>query len=125
MTNVFKIILVILLFLCLADMPYGYYQLVRFIALIGFAFLAFQAVQRNRQNELIIYACLALLFQPFFKVVLGREIWNTVDVVVGVFLLVSIFLKPNNTKEYYLKFHLLCICQDYLHIKHWKTAKAH
>jgi len=32
-----------------------------------------------------------LLFQPFFKIALGRELWNVVDVVVGVGLLVSVF----------------------------------
>ena len=34
MKNTIKIILAILLFLCLADMPYGYYQFVRFAAMI-------------------------------------------------------------------------------------------
>ena len=36
-----KIILAILFFLCLADMPYGYYQFVRFAGLIGFVILAY------------------------------------------------------------------------------------
>jgi hypothetical protein len=34
-----KITLAILFFLCLADMPYGYYQLVRFAGLLGFVML--------------------------------------------------------------------------------------
>ena len=42
---------------------------------------------------MIIYIGLALLFQPFFKIALGREIWNIVDVVVGIGLLVSVFWK--------------------------------
>jgi hypothetical protein len=33
---------------------------------------------------MIIYGGLALLFQPFFKIALGREMWNIVDVVVGI-----------------------------------------
>jgi len=32
-----KIVLAILLFSCLAKMPYGYYNLVRFISLMGFS----------------------------------------------------------------------------------------
>jgi hypothetical protein len=43
---------------------------------------------------MIIYGGLALLFQPFFKISLGRQIWNIVDVVVGIGLLISIFMKP-------------------------------
>ena len=72
-------------------MPYGYYQLVRFAGLVGFSVLAYQANQQNRQTEMIIYIGLALLFQPFFKIALGREIWNIVDVIVAICLLVSVF----------------------------------
>ena len=75
-------------------MPYGYFQFVRLVGLIGFAILAFQANQQGRQTEMIIYCGLALLFQPFFKIALGRQIWNIVDLIVGIGLLISIFMKP-------------------------------
>ena len=77
-------------------MPYGFYQFVRFAGLIGFAILAYQANQQGRQTEMIIYGGLALLFQPLFKVALGRQMWNIVDVVVGLGLVVSIFIKPKS-----------------------------
>jgi len=96
-TDVIKIILAISFFLCLADMSYGYYQFVRFAGLVGFAILAYQANQRGLQLEMIIYVGLALLFQPFFKIALGREMWNIVDVVVGIGLLISIFMKPKGS----------------------------
>jgi hypothetical protein len=94
MDKAIKIILAILFFLCLADMPYGFYQFVRFAGLIGFAILAYQANQQGRQTEMIIYGGLALLFQPFFKIALGRQMWNIVDVVVGIGLIISMFMKP-------------------------------
>lgn len=97
MTNAIKIVLAVLFFLCLADMPYGFYQFVRFAALTGFAILAYQSHEKGRQTEMIIYGALALLFQPFLKITLGREMWNIVDVIVGLGLLISIFVKP---KEY-------------------------
>jgi hypothetical protein len=96
LSNIIKIVLAILFFLCLADMPYGFYQFVRFAGLIGFAILAYQANQQGRQTEMIIYGGLALLFQPFFKVALGRQMWNIVDVIVGLGLIISIFLKPKS-----------------------------
>ena len=77
-------------------MPYGFYQFVRFAGLIGFAILAYQANQQGRQTEMIIYGGLALLFQPFFKVALGRQMWNIINVVVGLGLIISIFLKPKS-----------------------------
>lgn len=88
-----KIALAVLFLSCLLDMPYGYYQLVRFIALIGFAFLAYHAKKEERKTEFIIYGALALLFQPFIKVTLGREIWNIIDVIVAVGLMISLNVK--------------------------------
>ena len=99
MERTIKILLAILIFLCLADMPYGFYQFVRFAGLIGFAILAYQANQQGRQTEMIIYGGLALLFQPFFKIALGRQMWNIVDVIVGVGLLVSVFIKNKLPNE--------------------------
>jgi len=99
MERIIKILLALLFFLCLADMPYGFYQFVRFIGLVGFAILAYQANQQNNQTEAIIYGALALLFQPFFKISLGRELWNVIDVVVGLGLLVSIFFKNKLSNE--------------------------
>ena len=94
-----KIILAILFFLCLAKMPYGYYQFTRFAALIGFAILAYKANEEGSKIEAIICVVLALLFQPFIKIAFGREIWNIIDVVVGIALIVSIFLKPKSKTD--------------------------
>jgi hypothetical protein len=96
MHKIIKIVLSVLFFLCLLEMPYGFYQFVRFAGLIGFAILAYQANQKGRLTEMIIYGGLALLFQPFFKVALGRQMWNIIDVVVGLGLIISIFLQPKS-----------------------------
>jgi len=93
MTNAIKIILAILFFICLADLPYGYYEFVRFAGLVGFSILAYQANEQGKQGEVVLFVSLALLFQPFFKIALGREIWNLVDVVVGIGLILSVFKK--------------------------------
>jgi hypothetical protein len=94
---IIKIVLSVLFFLCLLDMPYGFYQLARIAALIGFVILLYKANEENKNTEMIIYGGLALLFQPFFKIALGREIWNIVDVIVGIGLIASLFM--NRTKS--------------------------
>ena len=94
-----KIILSVLLFLCLADMPYGYYQFVRFAAMIGFGILAFQSSESENKTLVIVYGALALLFQPFLKIALGRELWNVVDVIVGVGLIITLFINKQQTKD--------------------------
>jgi len=99
MKKTIKIVLSILLFLCLADMPYGYYQFVRFVAMIGFGILSFQSAESENKSFLIIYGALAILFQPFFKIALGRELWNIVDVIVGVGLIISLFIDKQQKKD--------------------------
>ena len=89
-----KLFLSLLLFLCLLDRPYSFFQGVRFIALIGFAILSYEAFQEGYKIEVIVYVLLALLFQPFFKIALGRELWNVVDVIVAIGLITSMLIKP-------------------------------
>lgn len=98
MERLIKVSLSILFSLCLIDMPYGYYQLVRLAGLIGFAILAYNAKQQGRITEMIIYIGLALLFQPFIKVALGRTIWNVVDVIVGIGLILSLLNSKHQNK---------------------------
>lgn len=83
---ILKFILAALLLLCLAPMPYGYYQLVRFVAMAIFAVMAYRYVQEKRNTLAVVFGALALLFQPFLKIALGRTIWNIVDVVVAILL---------------------------------------
>jgi hypothetical protein len=93
MKKTIKIVLAILLFLCLLAMPYGYFQLVRYAALVGFAILAYDAYESGHKTQAIVFVCLAILFQPLYKIGLGRHIWNLVDVVVGVGLLLSVLFE--------------------------------
>lgn len=77
-------------------MPYGYYQLVRVVALIAFVILAYGAYENKQMQLMILYIGLGVLFQPFIKIALGREMWNVVDVLVGVGLIVSLFFDKKN-----------------------------
>lgn len=94
-TIIMKIILSILLLVCLLDMPYGYYELIRFLGLIGFGVLAFKNYQKN-QTWFIIWLSSAVLINPFFKIALGRDIWNIMDVIWAVLLIWSIFKEKRN-----------------------------
>ena len=86
-----KATLSILFLVCLLDMPYGYYEFVRFTGMIGFCLLAFENYQKN-QMWFVIWISSALLINPFFKIALGRDLWNIVYVIWAVLLVVSIFL---------------------------------
>ena len=78
--------LALALLVCLFPMPYGYYTLVRFSAMIIFGCMAY-GFYKDEKIPLCVTACsLALLFQPFFKIALGRTMWNIVDVIVAIAL---------------------------------------
>lgn len=93
-----KVILAILFFICLADLPYGYFQFIRFAALVGFVFLCYKSYERKEFAFAFTFGALAILFQPLLKISLGREIWNVIDVVVGLGLIASIFWKSKKMK---------------------------
>ena len=90
-----SIILAALLILCLAPMPYGYYQFVRFVAMVVFAVMAYRYYEEKKNQLAIVFGALALLFQPFIKVALGKAMWNVVDVVVAIALVVLWYRNKN------------------------------
>ena len=77
----------ILLLLCLLHMPYGFYTFVRFIATIAFCFIAYVESRSGNRNLMFLFIVLAILFQPIFRIPIGRTIWNIVDVLVAAVLL--------------------------------------
>ena len=94
-----KLLLATILVICLFKMPYGYYEFVRFASSLSFAYLAYSSNQQKHNNEVIIYIALAILFQPFVKFAFGRTIWNVLDVIVAVGLLLSLLKKSNIKQE--------------------------
>jgi hypothetical protein len=97
MEKIVKIGLAVLLFICLFDMPYGYYQFVRVAATLVFVLFAIQSYNLKSNAMIIIYVILAILFQPFEKIALGREVWNILDVIVGVGLLLTALYKKTES----------------------------
>ena len=93
-----KLILSALFLLCLAPMPYGFYSLIRFVAMIAFAIYAY-VYYENKNNKLaIVFLSLAILFQPLLPIYLGRMLWNIIDVIVAIFLIV-LYVKENYKKK--------------------------
>ncbi|MBE6255202.1 MAG: hypothetical protein E7105_06785 [Prevotella sp.] len=86
------------LIVCLFPMPYGYYTLVRFVAMIIFGCMAFNFYKNEEIPLCIIAGSLAMLFQPLFKIALGRTMWNIVDVIVAIAL---VLLWYKNKKQFF------------------------
>lgn len=87
-----------MLLLCLAPMPYGYFMLVRFVAMVAFGMIAYRYYVINKNIAAWVFGLLALLFQPLFKIALGRTIWNVIDVLVAI-LLIAIFVYEKRMEQ--------------------------
>lgn len=91
--------LVILLLLCLAPMPYGYFTFVRIVATIMFVMKALEYYKANKEALTITFGALAILFQPLFKIALGRTMWNVIDVIVAILLVVLFVIEKKKTDK--------------------------
>ena len=101
------LILAALMLLCLAPMPYGYFQLVRFVAMVAFGLMAYQYYRRHKAIAATVFGVLALLFQPIFKIALGRATWNVIDVLVAVLLIALFILEKRMEKKTTIGYQLL------------------
>ena len=59
--------------------------------MVGFAILAYGQYKKN-DTWFVIWLASAILINPIFKISLGKEIWNIVDIIWAVLLIGSIFL---------------------------------
>jgi hypothetical protein len=81
-------------------MSYSYYEITRAVATFTFIVLGTFVIKNGHtQFVQIVYYSLAFLFQPLFKIHLGRTIWNFVDIVVGIGLLVSVIMVYRQRKK--------------------------
>lgn len=87
------LVLAALLLICLAPMPYWYYMLVRFGAMTVFAYFAYNHFTQKEEGLGFMFLSLSLLFQPFLKIALGRTLWNVVDVIVAIVLVILWYRK--------------------------------
>ena len=88
------LILAAMFLLCLAPMPIGYFSLVRLVAVISFGVMAYKSYAAKKEIFSWTFGILALLFQPFVKITLGRTIWNIIDVVVAIGRSIEAWLVP-------------------------------
>jgi hypothetical protein len=92
-----KLLMSIALLICLMDMSYGYYQLVRFVGMVTFGLLAFSYYQNKQNGWMYFYGSSAILLNPIFIISLGRTIWKIVDVILVIIIIVNILTEIRKT----------------------------
>lgn len=76
---------------CLIDgLPYGYFQILRWVVFGVCGYRAYLAYTMNNKTWLWILGCSAVLFNPIAPIHLDREIWAVLDVIMAVILLITL-----------------------------------
>lgn len=82
------------LFIALSNgLPYGYFTLMRFVVCAVGIYLAYKIYKDNKGSLWVwAFGFVAVLFNPIFLVYLKREQWEVIDLIAGIFFVVSIFM---------------------------------
>ncbi len=64
----------------LLDMPYGYYQLLRVLVFCATAYLVLESHRRGYVAWVWALGGTAIVYNPFFKLALGGELWTMVNI---------------------------------------------
>ncbi len=91
--NIALLIAVAFLLIALFDgWPYGFFTLLRFVVFASTAYIVWMAYEVQKEKWVWIFGFLAVIFNPFIPLYFGRDFWVIVDLVVTVFLIISIFV---------------------------------
>lgn len=98
--NILTILTSAFLFIALADgLPYGYFTLLRFVVCAVGIYLAYKIYEDNKESLWIwAFGFIAILFNPIIIIHLQREQWWVIDLIVGIFFVLSIFLIHDKRK---------------------------
>ncbi len=89
--TIVKIIAIIMLFWALADNPYGYYQILRWVIASVAGYSAYLAYEQGKNTWTWILAITAILFNPIAPIHLDRETWSVLNIIAGAIIFTSIF----------------------------------
>ncbi|MBP9711493.1 MAG: hypothetical protein KBD55_00455 [Candidatus Pacebacteria bacterium] len=96
--NILTIIVSVFLFIALFDgLPYGYFTFLRFAVCAVGLYIAYQIYQINKESLWVwFFGSIVVLFNPIIVIHLEREQWWVIDLIVGIFFVISLFLLKAN-----------------------------
>lgn len=85
----------------LTDLPYGYYQLLRFVVCGVSVYVAYTAYDWQKMWVMWLFGLIAVLFNPLIPIHLSREIWQPIDAVCALLFATVAFLlrKPQEEEQ--------------------------
>lgn len=89
-TTILMLISITILFIALWDLPYWYYQILRWIIFWVSWYLAFLFFEKNNEKWIWIFWLIAILFNPISTIHLDKEIWSIINIIVAILLIYNI-----------------------------------
>jgi len=90
----------IMLFLAMADLPYGYYQILRWVICGIAVYVAYMAYRWGKIWATWVFGLIAVLFNPLIPVHLTKEIWRPINFVCAcLFVSIPLILKYSPLTE--------------------------
>lgn len=71
--------------------PYGFFTLLRLVVFGTTAYISWLAYKSGQQAWTWVFCFIALVFNPLIPIHLNRGLWMIIDLLIGVFLIISIF----------------------------------
>ena len=79
-----------MLFGAIAEWPYSYYILLRWITCISSILVAFQAFEKNIDWAKVVFIVIAILFNPLAPIYLSRSTWVPIDIITAILFIFAI-----------------------------------
>ena len=83
----------------LAQWPYGYYQLLRFVICGVSIYVAFIVYSWQKIWAIWLFGFIAVLFNPLIPIHLSRELWQSIDIICAILFAVVVFILRKPTEE--------------------------
>ena len=94
-----KIIVILMLLWALADNPYYYYQILRWVVCGVAGYSAYLAYKQSNKIWVWILAVTAIVFNPIAPFYLTREIWSVLNIIASVIIFASVFKMKGIVKK--------------------------
>jgi hypothetical protein len=86
-----------LLLLALADLPIGYYTLLRIVVTIGAVAVVVSEFEKEINFWVIAFGLIGILFNPLFPVYLGdKSAWMPIDLITAILFGIKSFINQKN-----------------------------
>lgn len=81
----------LLLLAMIEGLPYGFFTLLRLVVFGTTIYLSWLAYKSERQTWTWVFGFIAVVYNPLIPLYFSRDLWVVIDLLVAVFLVISIF----------------------------------